>query len=296
MIQLSQYINGNYTTTIYTDGTKVREGNDEFKPQFPENIDIKISDKCNVGCKFCHENSTPNGNIANLNHEFLNTLVAGTELAIGGGNIFEHTDLEDFLINLKAKGIIANITINEIHLQEHLDTLLRWKSANMFYGLGVSLLDGKTIHKVFNDEAYTPLRGDMVVHVINGIHSIKQLLSLPKDSKLLILGYKTLRRGESYLNENEASIKLNQRQLFVYLYKCFRHFKATSFDNLAIEQLKARRFFNDEDWSTFYMGDDGGFTMYIDLVKEEFARSSTSMKRYKLLNNIESMFSRIKEE
>ena len=44
------------------------------------------------------------------------------------------------------------------------------------------------------------------------------------------------------------------------------------------------------------MGDDGDFTMYIDLVKGEFAKNSTSLKRYKLLNTIEEMFEVVKSE
>ena len=53
---------------------------------------------------------------------------------------------------------------------------------------------------------------------------------------------------------------------------------------------------SEEKWNEFYMGDDGKFTMYIDLVKKEFARSSISEKRYSLLENIEDMFKIILNE
>ena len=41
------------------------------------------------------------------------------------------------------------------------------------------------------------------------------------------------------------------------------------------------------------MGTDGQFTMYVDLVEKKFSKSSTSNKRFDLLNNIEEMFKSI---
>ena len=68
-----------------------------------------------------------------------------------------------------------------------------------------------------------------------------------------------------------------------------------SFDNLAIEQLKLESKINPDDFNNYYMGDDGMFTMYIDLVKEEFSVSSITKIRYPLLNNIFDMFDKIKK-
>ena len=40
---LGRYKNGNFVTTILSDGTKIRETkDDEFIPSFAENMDIKI--------------------------------------------------------------------------------------------------------------------------------------------------------------------------------------------------------------------------------------------------------------
>ena len=49
-------------------------------------------------------------------------------------------------------------------------------------------------------------------------------------------------------------------------------------------------------FGVLYMGDDGSFTMYIDLVKEEFAKNSTSVDRYNLndYKSIEEIFNKIK--
>ena len=56
---LGAYKNGNYRTLILSDGTKIRKTNDdEFVPDFAENMDIKITNKCNMNCPMCHEGST----------------------------------------------------------------------------------------------------------------------------------------------------------------------------------------------------------------------------------------------
>ena len=47
---IGEYINGNYTVKIYEDGTKIRETKeDEFISSFPESIDLKITNRCNMG-------------------------------------------------------------------------------------------------------------------------------------------------------------------------------------------------------------------------------------------------------
>ena len=48
------YKNGNYMVCIMNDGTKIRRTEeDDFIPSFAENVDVKLTDKCSMGCKFC---------------------------------------------------------------------------------------------------------------------------------------------------------------------------------------------------------------------------------------------------
>jgi hypothetical protein len=68
-----------------------------------------------------------------------------------------------------------------------------------------------------------------------------------------------------------------------------------SFDNLAIKQLTVQKNLIEEEFEKYYMGDDGSFTMYIDLVKEEFGVSSISNTRYRLKDNIIDMFKIVRE-
>ena len=61
------------------------------------------------------------------------------------------------------------------------------------------------------------------------------------------------------------------------------------------KQLDIRRFFSDEKWSQFYMGNDGQFSMYMDLVKMEYARSSTSSDRFPIGDmTIKEMFKHVR--
>ena len=100
---LGVYKNGNHKTMIFSDGTRVRSTNeDEFTFDFAENMDIKICNKCDAGCKYCHEGSTPDGKLADImNEKFIETLHPYQEVALGGGNILEHPDLIPFLRKLK---------------------------------------------------------------------------------------------------------------------------------------------------------------------------------------------------
>ena len=88
---LGMYKNGNTINKIFSDGTRICETNDnEFKFDFARNMDIKICDRCNIGCKFCHEGSTPDGKLGDImNEKFIETLHPYQEVAIGGGNVLE---------------------------------------------------------------------------------------------------------------------------------------------------------------------------------------------------------------
>lgn len=67
---LGRYKNGNFVTTILSDGTKIRKTkDDEFLPAFAENMDIKITNKCNMNCPMCHEGSTENGRHGDIMNE-----------------------------------------------------------------------------------------------------------------------------------------------------------------------------------------------------------------------------------
>ena len=299
---LGEYQNGNVHTQIFDDGTKIRETeDDEFHPAFAENMDIKICNRCTnpitggTMCQFCHEGSTPDGKLGDiLNEKFIDTLHPYTECAVGGGCVLEHPDLILFLRKLREKRVIPNITVNQIHFMQNKDLLHRLEKEELFFGIGVSLVDP-------TPEFISAIKEfpNAVIHTINGILTPDQIDKLiGNDLKVLILGYKTLRRGEEYMAKHEKLIKSKQDYLERNLFRLLNGVKVLSFDNLAIEQLRVKEKISPETWEEFYAGDDGTFTYYIDMVNRQFARSSTAPfdKRYPLLDSVDDMFEVIRNE
>lgn len=293
---LGIYKNGNFTTKIFNDGTKVRETeDDEFVAAFAENMDIKISNYCDMGCKFCHEGSTKNGKHGDiLNEKFIETLHPYQEVALGGGDATSHPDLIPFLQKLKDRKVIVNMTVNQKHFEQKQDLIRRLVDEKLIYGIGVSLVNP-------TDEFISLVKQypNAVIHVINGVLRPSDIEALSdKNLKMLILGYKQLRRGNEWYNEDHENIIVKQMWLKDNLAEIINHFKVVSFDNLAIEQLEVQRLMSKEEWDEFYMGDDGTMTYYIDMVERKFARSSTVDfdKRYDLLESVDEMFQKIVSE
>lgn len=290
MSLLASYTNGNTLVSIHEDGTKERivSGTEE-RLEFPESIDVKITDYCDAGCSYCHEKSTVRGLHGDLN-ALLNKLIdlpEGVELAIGGGNPLAHPDLYHYLSIFESIGFICNLTVNQIHLRDPLlKTLIE---RELIRGLGISISDaGDPMLRDFVDREHN------VIHLIVGIHrpdDMKQLLALGF-KKFLLLGYKTWGRGirynEKFSDGIQSGISEWYRRLPEFFGSC-----VLSFDNLAIEQLKVRRLFTEEGWSEFYMGDDFTHSMYIDVVRQEYAPTSRSADRISWQNlNIIDFFNK----
>ena len=281
------YKNGNYIVALDTaHGTKIRYNDlDSFRADRPENIDIKITNRCTnpcgtkecpKNCEFCHENSGPNGKHSDaLNSKFLETLPEWTECALGGGNLLEYPDLVPLLQKMKNLHLISNITVNQ----------------KLIYGLGISLTNPYEEGFIAAVKTFP----NAVIHVINGVVTLAQLSALGcKDLKILILGYKEVRRGVAYKADVDHMVEFRKNRLYASLPFIAEHnwFKTISFDNLALEQLEPKRFLSDEFYQTHNLGDDGlmgeqtSASYYVDLVENVFARNSCDVNhRYPLENH-----------
>lgn len=290
-----QYWNGNGFCEINkNNGTLITTVlNDEpFKAEFPNNIDLNISNRCKIGCKFCYQNCTLNGKDADIKkfiedkNSFLYSLHEGTELAINGNEPF-HPDLELLLDFCMTRKIIANLTVNELTLilhKEYIETLLKTGKIN---GLGVS-------PKVFEPSIieFLSKTPKSVIHTIAGITTPEQYkLMYDKGIKVLILGYKDFGRGIDYKLNDNNEIESNMKWLKENIKDFVNHFKVVSFDNLAIEQLNPKEWLTEEQWNRFYRGDDGSYTLFIDLVNETYAKNSIQNKENHkpLLNDVRDM-------
>jgi len=291
---LGEYNNGNYHVQIFDDGTKIRESeDDEFHAVFPENMDVKISNYCDIGCEMCHEASGLNGEHGDImNPKFINSLQPYTEMAIGGGDATSHPDLIPFLKKLKEKHILANMTIHQTHFEEKQELIRKLVDKKLIYGLGVSFS--------YQSKDFIPLikqYDNAVIHVINGLLTSDNAKYLSDNGlKMLILGYKQFRKGTVFFEKEQEFIEENQVFLYKNLPQLLSRFKVVSFDNLAIEQLRVERMLSKEKWEEFYMGDDGKHTMYVDLVEQKFARCSIAKDRYDLLSDVKDMFEIVLKE
>ena len=297
---IGKYQNGNYTVSIFDDGTKIRENDlDFFEAEFPESMDLKITNKCHNGCAFCHENSTRDGKHGDImSPSFIDKLHPYTEIAIGGGNPLEHPDLVPFLEKLKSLKMIPSMTIRQNDFMDNLELITELADKKLIYGLGISLVTTKQDGFI---EAVQKFH-NAVIHVINGIVTLDELEMLAYHNlKILILGYKEVRRGKDLFYSDLATqswimqLRKETYDMLPQIIDC-RWFDVVSFDNLAIKQLNPKRLMSKEKWDGMYMGDDGidgemtSASMFIDMVERQFAKNSCSMERYPLMDNITDMY------
>ena len=288
---LSKYKNGNATIELYDDGTKIMEtDDDEFDFEFASSMDVCISERCDNGCKFCYANCTPDGKVANFNCDFLNGIPAGVEMAINMQ--FPLPDgFEDFLKRMKDQGVIVNATINQRHFEKHEDYIATLVDEKLLWGVGISLVQAtpQFIDAVKQFD-------NAVIHVINGVVTMTDLLMLGgKDLKLLILGYKDKGRGVAYHSEANDEVNRKQRMMRHYLPVLLHMFKAVSFDNLSLRQLKVKGLVSDAAWEEFYMGKEATSSFYINLVNGTYSPSSLDMLELPIGNlSVKEMFQNVK--
>lgn len=311
------YKNGNCLVSLNTvNGTKIRyTPDDEYRPRYPESMDIKITNYCDRGCAWCHEDSTKDGYHAVINQAFLDTIPPYREIAVGGGNVLSHPLLEDFLKLLKEKKCFPSITVNQDHFLKEFYRIKRLYDDGLVYGVGVSYvpkIKGLGMHE--STEQYIPEElfekmheiPTSVLHTIAGIIGETDLELLSgHDLKILVLGYKCIRRGELYLTKwaggsvySSNPVLDNIEWLKGNLDKLFDGFSVVSFDNLALDQLNVEEYVGNDVWEDRYMGDDGQFTFYIDMVNKEYAVSSTEAadRRFPILGkSVRDMFEHVQK-
>lgn len=292
---LAQYTNGNYTITLYDDGTKVREYDEEPLPVYPESIDLKITNFCDAACKYCHESSTIKGKHANISDimHAVDGLPPGTELAIGGGNPLSHPYLKEILREFKNRGLISNMTVNGVHIFSYTQSPLSNSLYNSIFGKLEGLVHGIGISAPNHKHCLNDKNQNVVLHAIIGVDNISSLINLDKNIKILILGYKQFGFGVKYMDTDQVNEHIKKWRYWLPV--LLRNHRV-SFDNLAIEQLRIRELVGDTVFNERYMGDDGHFTMYIDAVLNKFAKSSTSARINIGNMNVKEMFRTVRQQ
>jgi MoaA/NifB/PqqE/SkfB family radical SAM enzyme len=305
---MASYFNGNYFVLTNYRGTKLKQvlkAGEEPEAEFPDSIDIKITNSCGWGCPFCHESSHPNGKSFNFKKltEVLEALPrVPIELAIGGGNVFDIPEKTLKLIRWANKrGFLTRITLNYKDMYHILDYKGPYKKIMKEVGaIGVSIpryID-KPLHEKPKDNAEwyvgsnLGIQRNCVMHIIVGVYPYEQIPLLNNYEKVLILGYKQWGRAK---NSKPKDFEKWRETIKDFILHKKRLGITIGFDNLAIEQIYGDEF---DKSSPFYGGNEFSSSMYIDAVGETFAPTSRSPERTKWTDalNIVEYFKNNKNE
>lgn len=323
---MSTYRNGNYLVNIYPEGDKfftaLRRG-EEFSPEFPDAIDIKLTNRCSRGCPYCHESSLPDGLHGNLDElrkilEYLPEVPI--ELSFGGGNILEMnpSQLDTFFRWCKQRGHRVGITLNYSDFCRIIDPIKTLNFMSEVDSVGISL-DSKVISEYKNKGSsfIESLNGELmffnsyyknppllVYHLILGTFPLQFFLDFLKNNSLpvtgnsdpnvdltkrvLLLGYKSKGRGKDWKGANLKDTYFEDIKKVILREgrELLSGKNVLSFDNLAISQLQFRSSFTTEAWEELYLGDDFTHSMYIDLPGRCYGPSSTSNERISFDNQV----------
>ena len=175
------------------------------------------------------------------------------------------------LIKMKNKGVIVNLTINQKHLYDNLDTLIDWQNNDLIHGIGISLADSSDARLI---PAIKQLK-NVVMHVIDGCFTAIDLDRLADNNiNLLILGYKIKGRGVEYYNKHKDEIETNIKYLSEHLLEYKNRYNGFAFDNLSTEHLDLKSKVSKDVWDAHYMGEEGAYTFFVSLVDNTYAISS----------------------
>ena len=295
----SIYVNGNYMVSSDFFGntrrfSTLRIGED-FMPDFPDSVDLKITNKCSNNCPYCHESSNISGK--SFNYEDTKKMLEGLpnkeiEIAIGGGNIFECFD--DFkkllFFCVRSRNFYTRATFNvrdllDIDKYDKVGELVR---DNYLGALGVSIETWEQFIKfkeVFLQSNIFFRSNRLVFHIVIGIFPLDRLKDFIKYCEIsgfgvLILGFKTFGRGINFKLKNSIDDWKKELSKLLFNERIIKdeneHFLLIGFDNLAIDQISLKDMILKSEWDKYYLGQDFSHTMYIDAVDKYYAPTSRS--------------------
>lgn len=251
-----------------------------LKADTPELVDVKITDYCKAGCRYCYQGSTTKGKHAKLDDiqriaEALGELEV-FEAAIGGGEPTSHPDFMTILRVFNSCGVKPNFsTRNMPWVLEHCEEL-----AKLVGGIGLSIDKLETLGDVRNIARswYTSHRwgNGLLIQVAVGSMSQGDTVELLRRARdlgvgVLFLGWKTVGRGdcgpqhevnltralESFIDKDHIDCWVGPR---------------VSFDTALA--VKHQTWLEKHSNRWYFTLEEGAHSMYIDAVLGVQARSS----------------------
>ena len=267
-------------------------------PEYPELIDLRITNKCNHNCPFCYMGSATWEKHADYNElaYFVKNLKTKTEFSIGGGNILLYPNLENLFSLMNNNGHIVNTTINI----KDCDTVIKNKKFKRMFdnyvdGIGVSVLGIEDVKKFFEFEdafenvgTYRDESGRnckyIVMHIVpeyigfdKTLEIVRYLNNSKRYANILFLGYKETGRGTGC--DHETFTEEQICKLFEGHY------------NLHIDTSFAKRYgeFIKKTYSTRFCltENEGEYSMYVDgLTMNAYKSSYETDKPYYVGNDL----------
>lgn len=196
------------------------------KSTVPELVDLKITDRCGWGCRFCYQGSTEGGQHAPFERltAAIDAFARGGvfEIAVGGGEPVDHPRFADLLAHAAARKITLNFTTYGVAWAASSTPILQaMKTTRWAGGVGVS------VHSVADLAKVERLRDDLSRHGLTDAQVLAQTVvgvlpmeatqaileaCIAQDVPLLLLGYKTTGRGAAFPRK-DADREAVQRML-----------------------------------------------------------------------------------
>jgi len=247
---------------------------DVDKASTPELVDIKITDFCDIGCKYCYQGSTKRGK-----HGFTKTIeelasVLGYlnvfEVAIGGGEPTQHPDFFRILNSFKQRGITPNFTTRST---DWFDSPQFSKILETMGAVAFSVNNGddvKAIKKKIKESDFNSVNPQRIhFQYVIGTGTDDDLKSVFKQANgtsVTLLGYKTTGRGKSFLS------MVNPQQDWAKIAKACNVYHVGI--DTALAQQSAQRLQELNIPKNTYYVHEGKFSMYIDAVNLTMGPSS----------------------
>ena len=279
---------------------------------FPELVDLKISDYCDLGCSFCYQNSTRRGKHGDL--QVIKDVISklshlGTfEIAIGGGEPLQYPYLEEVIHHANACGVTANFTTKDYKTLSRRGDLLHYIG-----GVAVSVSTAEEVHEAakYLADLTTAERARVSFQVPVGAQTYGQFVELIEAiasssiSRITLLGYKMVGRGTASkyhsFEDRLGDIFFKQTP---YRWNETRFYTAAVYPRLSVgidTQLaqKASAFIANlpsQVVDKVVMYKEGLHSCYIDAVKKQIAPSSycsTELYQPLIIDQIGDIFNEI---
>lgn len=263
--------------------------NETKKSSIPELVDLKITDNCDYGCKFCYQSSVKEGKHADI--ENINKVILmlsnskAMEIAIGGGEPTSHSHLLAILNEIKTRNMLACFTTKNFKLHERPDFEQILKTANSIAFSCNSIAEIKKVSDIINaahdnnifpgHTGYSKFYIQMIPELMSDKmfnESLEYIHENIYDTPVTLLGYKDFGFGEAYKPKNRFN---SSEWIDILKYHSDEHYMKFGIDSVLVSKWKKELIDKGVD-PMVLVGKEGKFSCYLDAVTMKIHKSSFS--------------------